>query len=284
MGLAERGASGEDGLVADIQFRTDLYRGTASYYDRFRLPYPPDLTEDLIRRHGANGSGTLLDLCCGTGQLAFALHRHFAQTWAVDQEPGMVEVVRAKAAAAGIGNIRADVSAAEDLDAPPAGFDLVVIGNAFHRLRRSALAANVLRWLRPGGGLALVWSDGPPHGDAPWQQAMAAVLARWQERTEAAGRIPENYERERESRPDAAVLSDAGFQVVGNYQFRAVHDWTVEALTGYVYSTSVLSLPVLGALAPAFEAELRTELQYCEPSGRFRQEVSAAYDLALRPE
>ena len=42
------------------------------------------------------GSGTLLDIACGTGQLAFALHARFARTWAVDQEPDMIAVVREK--------------------------------------------------------------------------------------------------------------------------------------------------------------------------------------------
>jgi SAM-dependent methyltransferase len=269
--------------VADIQFRTDLYRGTASYYDRFRPGYPPDLVEDLTRRSGADGTGTLIDLACGTGQLAFALHQHFGQTWAVDQEAGMVNLVRAKAQAAGVDSIRPVVSAVEDFDAPPAGFDLAVMGNAFHRVRRSTVAANILRWLRPGRCLALAWSEGPWHGSAPWQQAMAEIMVWWRARLDAAERVPADYEQERAARPDADVLTAAGFQVDGRYEFRAVHDWTVEALTGYVYSTSVLAPPVLGRAAAAFEAELRSQLLSCEPDGRFRQEVSFAYDLATRP-
>jgi len=30
----------------------DLYQGTAGYYDRYRLPYPEAMTEDLIARRG----------------------------------------------------------------------------------------------------------------------------------------------------------------------------------------------------------------------------------------
>jgi hypothetical protein len=59
--------------VADPEFRPDLYQGTAGYYDRFRVPYPPDLIDDLADRAGADGAGRLLDLACGTGQLSFAL-------------------------------------------------------------------------------------------------------------------------------------------------------------------------------------------------------------------
>jgi ubiquinone/menaquinone biosynthesis C-methylase UbiE len=79
-------------------FASDLYRGTAESYDRFRLPYPEVLTADLISRVRPSRQGQLLDLACGTGQLAFALADFFAVIWAVDQEPDIVRaenVIRA---------------------------------------------------------------------------------------------------------------------------------------------------------------------------------------------
>lgn len=54
----------------EIRFAADLYRGTAWYYDRYRLPYPEAMLADLVRRAGVSGQGRLLDLACGTGQLA----------------------------------------------------------------------------------------------------------------------------------------------------------------------------------------------------------------------
>ena len=140
-------------------FRRGLYRGTADYYDRFRLPYPQALTEDLAHRSGADGTGRLLDLACGTGQVCFALHVRFAEVWAVDQEPEMAARVRDKARAAGLPHVRALAASAEDLSAPGASFDLVTIGNAFHRLPRDAVAVRAFGWLRPGGFLALIWGS-----------------------------------------------------------------------------------------------------------------------------
>ena len=65
----------------------------------------------------------------------------------------MTGVVQEKAEAAGIGNIRALTSAAEHLSAREESFDLIAIGNAFHRLPRETVAASVLRWLQPNGFL-----------------------------------------------------------------------------------------------------------------------------------
>ena len=144
-----------------VPFATDLYRGSAAYYDRYRLPYPEAMLTDLIRRAEISGHGRLLDLACGTGQLAFPLRRWFSEVWAVDSEPGMVEAVRAKAADQGAENVRPLVSDAGTLDALPGYFELTVVGNAFHRLNRDLVAGRILSWLRPGGYLALCWSSGP---------------------------------------------------------------------------------------------------------------------------
>jgi SAM-dependent methyltransferases related to tRNA (uracil-5-)-methyltransferase len=73
------------------EFRRDLYRGTAPFYDRFRLPYPAVLLEDLCRRASVSGTGRLLDLACGPGTVTFALSDQFAEVWAVDQEPEAID-------------------------------------------------------------------------------------------------------------------------------------------------------------------------------------------------
>jgi SAM-dependent methyltransferase len=270
--------------VSDPEFRRDLYAGTARDYERFRVPYPRELIDHLAAESGADGTGRLLDLACGTGQLTFALRRNFADVWAVDQEPGMAAVARQKAGSSG--GVRVQVSAAEELAAPDESFDLVVIGNAFHRLPRSVVAARAFGWLRPGRLLALAWGGSPwnagPAGPASWQQALAATMQRWRAETDG-GRIPAGYEQDRRDRPDRAVLRDAGFQHAGRREFRVAREWTAQALAGYLFSTSVLSRAALGARATDFEADLRRELRACQPRGPFRQEITFACELARRP-
>jgi SAM-dependent methyltransferase len=274
--------------VADPEFRTDLYIGTAADYDRFRPPYPQALIDDLAARSGATGSGWLLDLACGTGQIAFAMRGKFAEIWAVDQEPDMVAVVREKALADGAAEIYTEVAAAEQLSAPAAAFDLVAVGNAFHRMARDTVAAKVATWLRPGGCLALLWGGSPWDGDAPWQQELVSFMNSWRRRAQAAtggaARVPAGHEQARAARPDAAVLRDAGFEMAGAWQFPVEHDWTADTIVGYMFSTAVLSRRALGDLAPRFEADLRAELTpYAGADGLLRQTISFACDLARRP-
>jgi len=270
--------------MADLEFRRDLYRGIARDYDRFRVPYPRSLIDDLAGRSGATGHGRLLDLACGTGQVTFALAGRFEEVWAVDQEPDMTSVVRQKARSAGLGHIRVLTSAAEDLSAPEGFFDLVAIGNAFHRLPRAAVAASTLRWLRPGQYLALLYSgENPWLGEAPWQRAMAEVVNHWMTRSGGRDRIPPGYEQDRRERPDRAVLADAGFEVLGEHQFPTGHAWTIETITGLLFSTSVLSRVALGGQAKDFAADLRRELGDFQAAGGLPETIGFVYELARRP-
>ena len=270
-------------MTDELGFAPDLYQGTAGDYDRYRLPYPEAMTRDLIQRAGVSGDGRLLDLACGTGQLAFPLRRWFSDVWAVDREPDMVQVVLAKADAPAAENIRPIVADAETLDAPRGHFELAVIGNAFHRLDRDLVAARLFRWLRPGGCVALCWSDGPHRGGEQWQRALAATVDSWRAALGAERRVPANWDEPRRLRPDQQVLADAGFGAAVHQEFAVEHRWTLPELAGFIRSTSFLPSSVLGVQEAAFGADLAAALGPFDVDGAFWETVSFAYDLARKP-
>jgi SAM-dependent methyltransferase len=269
-------------MADEVRFAADLYRGAAAAYERYRLAYPAAMTEDLVRRAGVSGRGRLLDLACGTGQLAFPLRRWFAEVWAVDQELDMVKVVRRKATTAKARNLRPVLSSAETLSALPGYFELAVIGNAFHRLDRDLAASRILGWLQPGGHLALCWSSQPWIGEQSWQQALAAVLNRWKAALGAESRIPAGWDEARSRRPDSRVLSDAGFELAGSLDFAIEHRWTLPELAGLIRSTSFLPAAVLGDQAAAFDADLAASLGPHREDGVLTETVSFVYELARK--
>ncbi len=163
-------------MAGDVRFEPDLYRGTAHYYDRFRLPYRRD-----DRRSRTPGSPGEMG-GCSTWPAAPANSPSRcaapAEVWCVDAEPDMTEVVRAKAIAVGATHIRAITVGAEDLPAQAGQLESIVIGNAFHRLRRAAVAGLAHTWLRPGGCLALCWSASPWAGPGTGSGRSQACRAR----------------------------------------------------------------------------------------------------------
>ena len=262
-----------------VRFRTDLYQGTASFYDRFRVPYPKTLLDDLVARTGLNGTGRLVDLACGPGVLTFALAPYVAEAWGVDQEREMVAFARARAEETGVTNVSWTVGRAEDVevDGP---VDLVTVGTAFHRLDRRRVARLIASWLRPGGHVALLWSGTPWPGERDWQRALGAVTDHWMGKV--GERIPPTLEAELAAASNEAILTDAGLTWAGRFGFLTPHVWTVESLVGWMYSTSLFSRQALGPMADEFERDVRRCLLDVSPTGVLEEEISFAYELAVR--
>jgi SAM-dependent methyltransferase len=268
-------------VAGELRYRKDLFKGTAEYYDRFRPPYPAVLLDDLRARVPLRRTGRLLDLACGTGQIAFALASDVAEVWAVDQEAGSIEFGTRKAERLGVSTIRWLAGAAEEVVLDGA-FDLVAIGNAFHRLDRDAVARRVVPHLTERGCVALVWSGSPWRGDRPWQRALHDTLERWQDAVGARDRVPEGWEQAIDRDPHAAVLQRAGLAYEGLFEYAVVERWSIETLIGFAYSTSFLNRTVLEHQAAAFEGDLRRQLTVCCPDGVFEQDLTFAYELARR--
>jgi SAM-dependent methyltransferase len=267
--------------VSRPRFRKDLYQGTAEHYDRFRLGYPPVLVDDLRARSGLGSASRVLDLACGTGQIAFALAAHVGEVVAVDQEAGAVSLGERKAQRLGVANTRWLAAAAEEVELDGT-YDLVAIGNAFHRLDRDAVARRLVPQLAPGGGIALLWG-GDPWGDRrDWQQVFQDTLDRWRDTAGARDRVPEGWREAIDRDPHEQVLRRAGLAYEGRFEFRVPHRWSFGSLVGFVYSTSFLSQAALGDHVGAFEDDLRTRLLACRPDGEFEQDLSYAYEYARR--
>ena len=79
------------------------------------------------------------------------------------------------------------------------------------------------------------------------------------------------------------VLRDIGFEGVGTHPFLETHDWAVESIVGFLYSTSVCSRRIIGADAPAFEEDLKAALLAHDPSGVYRETVCWGYTIGRKP-
>ena len=99
-----------------------------------------------------------IDLGAGTGFVTLALAGLAASVLAVDISPVMAESLAARAAQAGLGNVKTEVADLRTFRLPAESVDLVVSSYALHHLRdkdKRALAAEAARWLRPGGRIVV---------------------------------------------------------------------------------------------------------------------------------
>ena len=268
-------------MAGEPRYRRDLYKGTAEYYDRFRPAYPAALFDDLRAGVPLHGDARVLDLACGPGPIALSLAPHVGEVWAVDQESEFIDFARQKSAALGLTNIDWVVATAEEVKLEGA-FDLVAIGNAFHRLDRDAVARRLAPHVRAGGCVALLWTRTPNRGDRPWQRALEETLERWMNIVQSRDRVPAGWEEQMDRDPSKDVLERVGFTYEGEFEFSVPERWSIESLAGFVYSTSFLNREALGNHADSFSADLRIRLLDICPDGVFEQDVTFVYELARR--
>jgi ubiquinone/menaquinone biosynthesis C-methylase UbiE len=265
--------------------RPDAFAGTADAYARWRPPYPAALLDWLVRETGEKPEARLLDLATGPGRIALALADRFAEVCALDLEPEMIAVARAAAERRGIANIRWSVGPAEALEAPEHHFDLITVGEAFHRLDQALIAAKARRWLKPGGGLATMGAGAILNGSRDWQLATMELTRRW-----TAKAFPTGWAQARagvEPSLDATIrlVEAAGLPLVADRTFAIRHAWTFEAVLGYLHSTSVASRRVLGDDADAFAAALNSTLApFADAGGLLHDELSFGCTLFRNPD
>jgi SAM-dependent methyltransferase len=264
-------------------FPVNAFAGTATYYVRYRVPYPPGLLKNLVARTGVTGRGRLLDLACGPGRVALALAPSFREVWAIDREPEMIEVGQQEATQRGVNNIAWMVGKAEDLAAPPASFALITIGEAFHRLDQQRVAKQALRWLQPGCCLAILGGYGLTSGTEPWQRLVADIVRQWTRRASANGDVPVQPQPGSGPGHNERVLRATGFAEVASYPFVAPYDWTIDTIIGNLYSTSFCSKQVLGDNVEAFEAALKATLCTHDPSGKYHEQMRFGYTIGRKP-
>ena len=161
-----------------------LYRGSAPFYARGRLPYAPGLVGALMRAIGLDGIGRLIDVGCGPGVVSLQLASAFSEVVGVDADGEMIAEARAEAERRGIENGRWVTLRAEELPAGLGSFRVATLAQSFHWMDRERVASTLRSMLESSGALVLVHAytrqdvdpPGPmPHPRPPWEEITEVV-------------------------------------------------------------------------------------------------------------
>ena len=129
----------------------------ADEYDRYRPTYPAELFALIRGELELPKRPAVVDMGAGTGRASLAMAELGWRVTALEPGRGMLDVLRANAADAGL--VVATVQAsAEATGLDPASVDLVTAAQAFHWFDKPAAVAEMARITRPGGGVALFWN------------------------------------------------------------------------------------------------------------------------------
>jgi SAM-dependent methyltransferase len=129
--------------------RASSFGSIAEDYDRLR-PYPPD---EAISWLLPDDCTTAVDLAAGTGLVSRALAEHVERVVAIEPDPRMAAVLRARSA--GVTVLR---GVGEAIPLAAASVDAVLISSAWHWLNASLAIPELARVLREGGRLCVLRS------------------------------------------------------------------------------------------------------------------------------
>lgn len=126
----------------------------AGDFGKIAVPLEPAGEEFIARRHVVPGM-RVLDVACGTGNLAIPAARRGANVTAVDIAPNLLEQARERARKSGV-EIAFDEGDAEALPYGDASFDLVItMFGAMFAPHPERTAGELVRVCRPGGQIAM---------------------------------------------------------------------------------------------------------------------------------
>jgi SAM-dependent methyltransferase len=247
-------------LMSELGFGGEV----AELYARFRRGYPPDVVDIVAGHFGLTRGDVVIDLGCGTGQLALPISQRVGAVIGVDPEPDMLAQARRAAEQRDARNLLWIVGSDRDMEAlgrvlGQGRLAAVVIGQALHWMQPESLFGALGGLLRPGGGVAVI-TNGTPLWlqESRWSVALREFL-----QTSFGWRLDATCGTDEASQARyRRQMADAGFDVIERH----------------IDYEDVLDLDALvGGLLSAFPVQ---EL----PPPQRRHEFAARVGLALAPE
>ena len=233
----------------------DAFGRAAREYELGRPEWPEELIDRVVAELGLGPGATLLDLGAGTGKLTRALVPRFGRVVAVEPDDAMRAVLEdvVPGAEARAGNAEAIPLGEHEVDA-------VLSAEAFHWFATRETLREIVRVLRPGGGLAVFWNI--PLEDADVGEEADAVVDEAFSRGGAPG-LPR-------------VLSGEWREPFEGSGFGVLHEAELERelvtdREGWI--ANLLSISSIAAQPDEERAAFATRLRELVPPGELRRSV-----------
>jgi SAM-dependent methyltransferase len=228
-----------------------------------RLPYPAELVPFLLGLR-APGRNRVLELGCGTGEIARALAPHVERVDAVDVSPAML--ARAKTLPGGTHPALRWIEGAAETVTLAGPYALAVAADAIHWMDWDLVLPRVARALSPAASLVLVSKTLVPA--PPWQASLSAVIARYS--------VIRDFEPFGLDDVASGLAARGLFRQGGAIDLEpTVYEQPVEDYISALHSTAGMPRERMGAMSTPFDREVRALVEPHAVDGRLRLGAAA---------
>lgn len=260
-----------------------LFTGAAQYYAKYRPGYKPEFFDFVAHSFGLNGTGRLLDLGCGTGQLAIPLAKYFEEVVGLDPEQDMLDEAVKQAEKIGVKNIKWVLGKAEDIGKDLGPFRLTTLGASFHWMQQKEVIEKIYNLTESGGGVVIVYNAADSIGWnyeslEGWKKVRRDTIKKFLGGKRRAGNS--FYQEPKEKSEDLLDHSPFGGHELWSHEYTRI--WNIETIRGFLYSTAFAAPRLFGDKLKKFEETLKTELLKLEPRGIFKEQARIEVVLARK--
>jgi len=254
-----------------------LFSGTYEYYVNYRPGIPKKVIEVIIKHFDIEPTDRVLDLGCGTGQVALAMDGRCGEMICVDPDPEMIEWAKRATRNSKIRLIWVS-RRAEDLGKIKKKLGLFKVATscrAFHRMDQDQVLRNLDELIEENGGVA-VFSDWVLwKGNQEWQQVLKKVIQKYlgEKKDVEKEKLKESEERWE------TILTRSVFRFIKTQDIPIVRSWNVESIIGYLFSTSFATPHLFGNRLDRFKEEVKSTLLSLNPKGKFQE--NAVWSIVL---
>jgi len=235
----------------------DAFGNSAREYELGRPRWPEELIDRVAGVLELGSDATVLDLGAGTGKLTRDLVPRFGRVIAVEPDDAMRAVLEE-----GVPEAESLAGSAEAIPLPDASVDAVFTAEAFHWYASDESVGEIVRVLRPRGGLVILWNLDFGDPDPPMGEEVDRVI----DVAFAMGGAP----------GIGKVLSGFWREPIAKGPFEPLQESEVERTvtrTRDQWLANMLSVSSIAALSDADREEFAARLHELVPDVRYRWSI-----------
>ncbi len=262
------------------KFDPELYRGTHEYYVKYRPPIPEEVIKVIVEHFDIKPSDRVIDIGCGTGQVALAMEGKCGEMVCLDPDPEMLKWAKRVTKDCKMKLVWLNYSS-DDLGRIKnrlGTFKLATICRAFNWMNQDQTLKDLDPLIDEDGGVALFGDKSLWTGEEEWQQAVKKVIQKFLGEERRAGKSKFKPSEE----PWDVIMARSAFRFIAIHDVPIVRNWNVESIIGYLFSTSFAAPRLFGDQLEKFKEEVKSTLLSLNPKGIFQENAVWAITLGSK--